>query len=116
MSTLFDLLNLNVADVTGQVGLQCSPLSVIGVGGASACKQAPVCCQNNNVVSSVFCLLGWRFTNLVRFRAASSLLAASPSSFKLGCMMFRVGLAFSGSKAIVISTCLIHEFEHRKVV
>ncbi|KAF9011752.1 fungal hydrophobin-domain-containing protein [Cyathus striatus] len=29
------------------VGLTCSPLSVIGVGGNS-CTQQPVCCENNN--------------------------------------------------------------------
>ncbi len=33
------------------IGFQCSPLSVLGLGGNSACSQQPVCCQNNNVVS-----------------------------------------------------------------
>ncbi|KAM5542064.1 hypothetical protein V8D89_004374 [Ganoderma adspersum] len=42
-------IGVNVQDVTGQIGLQCSPLSAVGVGGSSACSASPVCCQNNNV-------------------------------------------------------------------
>ncbi|KAI1798183.1 hydrophobin [Ganoderma leucocontextum] len=49
ISTLFSLLGINAQDITGQVGLQCSPLTVIGAGVGSSCSQAPVCCQNNNV-------------------------------------------------------------------
>ncbi|TFK73063.1 fungal hydrophobin [Pluteus cervinus] len=37
---------LGLGDITGQVGLNCSPLSVIGVGGNS-CSSQPVCCENN---------------------------------------------------------------------
>ncbi|KAI1793704.1 fungal hydrophobin [Ganoderma leucocontextum] len=48
-SGILGLLGINLQDVTGMVGLQCSPLSVIGLGGGSACSQQPVCCQNNNV-------------------------------------------------------------------
>ncbi|KAF9033470.1 fungal hydrophobin [Hymenopellis radicata] len=33
--------------ITGQVGISCSPISVIGVGGSS-CSAHPVCCQNNS--------------------------------------------------------------------
>ncbi|KAF9533684.1 hydrophobin [Crepidotus variabilis] len=29
------------------VGSQCSPLSIIGVGGGSSCKSEPVCCDDN---------------------------------------------------------------------
>ncbi|KAM5536392.1 hypothetical protein V8D89_009931 [Ganoderma adspersum] len=47
-------IGVNVQDVTGQIGLQSSPLSVVGVGGSSACSASPVCCQNNNVVSVLF--------------------------------------------------------------
>ena len=49
-------IGVNVQDVTGQIGLQCSPLSAVGVGGSSACSVSPVCCQNNNVVSAMFLL------------------------------------------------------------
>ncbi|EJF64478.1 fungal hydrophobin [Dichomitus squalens LYAD-421 SS1] len=30
------------------VGVQCSPLSVVGVGAGSTCSQRPVCCENNS--------------------------------------------------------------------
>ena len=50
-------LGINLQDVTGKIGLQCSPLSAVGVGGSSACSASLVCCQNNNVVSA-FVLLG----------------------------------------------------------
>ncbi|OJT01998.1 Fruiting body protein SC1 [Trametes pubescens] len=46
---ILSTLGLGLGDVTGQIGLQCSPLSAVGVG-ASSCKSSPVCCQNNNVV------------------------------------------------------------------
>ncbi|KAM5542043.1 hypothetical protein V8D89_004353 [Ganoderma adspersum] len=42
-------LGVNVQDITGQIGLQCSPLSVVGVGAGNGCSASPVCCQNNNV-------------------------------------------------------------------
>ena len=48
-------LGVNVQDITGQIGLQCSPLSVVGVGAGNGCSASPVCCQNNNVVSIVDC-------------------------------------------------------------
>jgi len=35
-----------LAGVTGQVGLGCSPLSVVG-SGAGQCNQKPVCCTGN---------------------------------------------------------------------
>ncbi|KAM5545530.1 hypothetical protein V8D89_000568 [Ganoderma adspersum] len=48
-SGILGLLGINLQDVTGLIGLQCSPLNVLGLGGSSACSQQPVCCQNNNV-------------------------------------------------------------------
>ncbi len=51
ISTLLGLLGLDVSSITGQVGLQCSGISAVGLGGNSACSAQPVCCQNNNVVS-----------------------------------------------------------------
>ncbi|PFH49499.1 hypothetical protein AMATHDRAFT_63067 [Amanita thiersii Skay4041] len=41
------LVGLNVGDVTGQVGLTCTPVSVLAVSGQS-CNQQTVCCTNNN--------------------------------------------------------------------
>ncbi|KAK7692070.1 sc3 hydrophobin [Cerrena zonata] len=44
---LLGLLGIVVSDVTALVGLTCSPISVIGVGG-SGCSAHPVCCENNS--------------------------------------------------------------------
>ncbi|KAL0957089.1 hypothetical protein HGRIS_003184 [Hohenbuehelia grisea] len=44
---LSDLLKLKTGDITGQVGLECSPVSVIGIAGNS-CSAQPVCCSGNN--------------------------------------------------------------------
>ncbi|KAK0186256.1 fungal hydrophobin-domain-containing protein [Armillaria mellea] len=47
VATLFGLLGVVVSDLTANVGVTCSPISVIGVGGTSCSSQA-VCCDNNN--------------------------------------------------------------------
>ncbi|KAL0947628.1 hypothetical protein HGRIS_013716 [Hohenbuehelia grisea] len=47
LSTLFGLLGIVVSDVTAIVGVGCSPISVIGVGGNS-CSASPLCCENNS--------------------------------------------------------------------
>ncbi|PPQ89209.1 hypothetical protein CVT25_001278 [Psilocybe cyanescens] len=44
---LLGLLGVVVGTVTGLVGVNCSPISVIGVGGNS-CTAQPVCCTNNS--------------------------------------------------------------------
>ncbi|KAI0777704.1 fungal hydrophobin-domain-containing protein [Trametes elegans] len=48
VSVLLSLLGLDASNLTGQVGLQCSGVSGVGVG-QDACKASPVCCENNNV-------------------------------------------------------------------
>ncbi|KIM37624.1 hypothetical protein M413DRAFT_76973 [Hebeloma cylindrosporum] len=45
---LASLLGLVLGPVTTQVGLQCSPLSVIGIGSGSSCSSQPVCCSDNS--------------------------------------------------------------------
>ncbi|KAK0442701.1 hydrophobin-251 [Desarmillaria tabescens] len=45
--TLLGLLGVVVGDLTANVGLTCSPISVIGVGGTN-CDAQTVCCDNNN--------------------------------------------------------------------
>ncbi|KAH8822408.1 fungal hydrophobin [Flagelloscypha sp. PMI_526] len=45
-SFLLDYFKQDVSDDTA-VGMTCSPLSVIGIGGNS-CSSQPVCCENNN--------------------------------------------------------------------
>ncbi|KAK0215189.1 hydrophobin-251 [Armillaria nabsnona] len=47
VQTLLGQLGIPIGDVTANVGVTCSPISVIGVGGTSCSNQA-VCCQNNN--------------------------------------------------------------------
>ncbi|KAK0474294.1 hydrophobin-251 [Armillaria luteobubalina] len=44
---LLGLLGVIVGDLTADVGLTCSPISVIGVGGTS-CDAQTVCCDDNN--------------------------------------------------------------------
>ncbi|EDQ99412.1 type 1 hydrophobin [Laccaria bicolor S238N-H82] len=41
------LLNLNLGQLTGQIGLSCTPISVIGLGQGASCTQQPVCCSGN---------------------------------------------------------------------
>ncbi|KAF9450196.1 fungal hydrophobin [Macrolepiota fuliginosa MF-IS2] len=47
IQSLLGLLGVALGSVTGQVGLVCDPISVIGVGGNS-CSAQPVCCTGNN--------------------------------------------------------------------
>ncbi|KAF8184676.1 hydrophobin-251 [Pholiota molesta] len=48
VTDLWALLGLNVSDLTGQVGMNCSPITAIGAGSGSSCTSQPVCCDNNN--------------------------------------------------------------------
>ncbi|KAK0184197.1 hydrophobin-251 [Armillaria mellea] len=47
VQTLLGALGIPIGDVTANVGVTCSPISVIGVDGTS-CSNQVVCCQNNN--------------------------------------------------------------------
>ncbi|KAF5362900.1 hypothetical protein D9758_007103 [Tetrapyrgos nigripes] len=46
-SKALGLLGVVLQDVTVLVGLDCDPISVIGVGGDS-CNASPVCCEDNS--------------------------------------------------------------------
>lgn len=35
------------------LGLNCNPITVLGVGGKTGCEQNTVCCENNNNVSLI---------------------------------------------------------------
>ena len=60
-SALLSVLGVDLKGVTAQLGLGCSPISAVGLGGGKACASNAVCCQNNNVVSGALdVLLGWR--------------------------------------------------------
>ncbi|KAK0469244.1 hydrophobin [Desarmillaria tabescens] len=47
VATLLGLLGINLGSADVPVGLTCSPLSVIGIGGNS-CSAQTVCCENNS--------------------------------------------------------------------
>ncbi|KAI0360652.1 fungal hydrophobin [Trametes cingulata] len=55
---LLGLLGIVLGDITGLIGLGCSPISVVGVGSGNACSANAVCCTNNNVggLLSVGCI------------------------------------------------------------
>ncbi|CAA7263588.1 unnamed protein product [Cyclocybe aegerita] len=44
---LISLVGAVVGPIGTQVGANCSPLSVIGVGSGASCNTQPVCCSNN---------------------------------------------------------------------
>ncbi|TFK19399.1 fungal hydrophobin [Coprinopsis marcescibilis] len=46
VGVLAALLGINVGSITGLVGITCSPLTVIGIGGNN-CNAQTVCCNNN---------------------------------------------------------------------
>ncbi|KAF9005092.1 fungal hydrophobin-domain-containing protein [Cyathus striatus] len=47
VSSLLGLLGVVIQDLTVLVGITCSPLSIVGIGGNS-CTAQPVCCENNS--------------------------------------------------------------------
>ncbi|KAI0653911.1 fungal hydrophobin [Cubamyces menziesii] len=49
VSTLLALLGINVQNVNALVGLQCTPITVIGVATGNSCNAHTVCCTDNNV-------------------------------------------------------------------
>ena len=53
-TALLALLGIVIEGIDAVLGLNCSPISVIGVGTGNACSSNVVCCDNNNVVSVPF--------------------------------------------------------------
>ncbi|KAK7675971.1 hypothetical protein QCA50_009647 [Cerrena zonata] len=51
-NALLGLLGIVVSDINALLGINCSPLSVIGIGGNS-CSANPVCCENNSFGSLI---------------------------------------------------------------
>ncbi|KAK0218794.1 hydrophobin-251 [Armillaria fumosa] len=47
IQSLLGLLNIPIGDITAQVGLTCSPITLIGLG-TTQCVNQPVCCTGNN--------------------------------------------------------------------
>ena len=52
-SIIVGLLGIVLEGVDALVGLDCSPITVIGVGTGNSCDANVVCCQNNNVVRAL---------------------------------------------------------------
>ncbi|KAI0628880.1 fungal hydrophobin-domain-containing protein [Trametes polyzona] len=48
-NAILGLLGIVLDDLTSLVGLNCSPVTVVGVGSGNACSAHAVCCENNNV-------------------------------------------------------------------
>ncbi|KAI0696459.1 fungal hydrophobin-domain-containing protein [Cytidiella melzeri] len=46
-TTLLGLLGIVIGDITGLLGIGCSPVSVVGVGSGSTCTASPVCCTDS---------------------------------------------------------------------
>ncbi|KIJ29212.1 hypothetical protein M422DRAFT_269392 [Sphaerobolus stellatus SS14] len=46
ITSLFGLLDIVLGDITGLVGLGCTPISILGLGSGANCAQQPVCCTN----------------------------------------------------------------------
>ncbi|KAH9850892.1 hydrophobin [Lenzites betulinus] len=47
-ANLLKTLGVVLQDVNVPIGLTCSPVSVVGVGGSDACSANTVCCENNS--------------------------------------------------------------------
>ncbi|KAL7284176.1 hypothetical protein ACG7TL_001458 [Trametes sanguinea] len=47
-SAILGLLGIVLQDVNVLLGLNCSPITVIGVGTGNACDAEAVCCENNS--------------------------------------------------------------------
>ncbi|KIY68984.1 hydrophobin [Cylindrobasidium torrendii FP15055 ss-10] len=45
VGTIAGLLNINLSGITGNIGVRCSPITVIG-GGNGGCKNTAVCCNS----------------------------------------------------------------------
>ncbi|PBK86717.1 hypothetical protein ARMGADRAFT_939952, partial [Armillaria gallica] len=47
VSSLLGLLGVAVGQLTGNVGVSCTPITVVGLGGTQ-CSDQVVCCDDNN--------------------------------------------------------------------
>ncbi|RPD65519.1 fungal hydrophobin [Lentinus tigrinus ALCF2SS1-7] len=48
-SAFLGLLGIVLKDTNVLIGLDCSPITVVGVGSGNSCSASTVCCENNNV-------------------------------------------------------------------
>ncbi|KAF8552303.1 fungal hydrophobin [Imleria badia] len=54
---LLGLLGLNLGSIVGDIGLECTPINVIGVGSGANCNQQAACCtgETQNGLINVGC-------------------------------------------------------------
>jgi Fungal hydrophobin len=45
---LASLLKVDIKQITGTLGVQCTGVNVLAIGGGQTCTQQKVCCSNNN--------------------------------------------------------------------
>ncbi|KAI0682241.1 fungal hydrophobin [Earliella scabrosa] len=49
IGTILGLLDIVVQGVDALLGLECSPIKIVGLGGGGACSSNVVCCENNSI-------------------------------------------------------------------
>ena len=52
VSVILALLGIVLDNVNALVGLDCSPITVVGVGTGNQCSAQTVCCDDNSTVSA----------------------------------------------------------------
>ncbi|TFK28605.1 hydrophobin-315 [Coprinopsis marcescibilis] len=48
LKSLLSVLEIDITQLTGQVGASCTGVNVIGLGASPSCSNQQVCCNNNN--------------------------------------------------------------------
>ena len=61
---LSSLLGVDVGSITGLIGKDCSPVSVVGVGAGSTCATQTVCCDGDSFVSRATHCEAWVLTKV----------------------------------------------------
>ena len=75
------LLGVVLEGIDALLGLDCSPITVIGVGTGNECSATTVCCQDNSVVSTSVLLNGSHATGV-----HSPLLRTQGGLISIGCI------------------------------
>ncbi|PIL33167.1 hypothetical protein GSI_04617 [Ganoderma sinense ZZ0214-1] len=52
-TAILSVVGVAAKDVTGLVGVECTPITVVGAGVSKSCTAEPVCCKNSGVGDGV---------------------------------------------------------------